>query len=583
MKPIIKTNDRWEQIVALVDQHGYLSVNQLSELCHASDITIRRDLERLGQHKRLQRTHGGAASLAARPRLDVPGAEAPRAEQPLFDRLDVLVTSDMLPQFANLLQGPANRKKVPIIAESGPLPGVEPFVSIDDYQAGFDLGVWAGQYACRRWNGCARLLDLTYHRPNTNARSQGFLDGLRQEAVVVELVLSINTQSHTDLAYQLTRDALSVHPDINLIFAINDLNALGAQAACRSLDIPVENLAILVVGMEGAALKDLLMRREWVKAGVCMFPEIVAMVCVEAAVTLQQRRPLPVSLITPSVIVTADTLNDYYHLAAGGWRLRWDQVARRLKVPLLLDPDRLSVERDLQFTLGFLYTFSEHDWYKVMTRTMQEYCQRLGIHLEVVDYDQTLKDELRLRRLEIARRAAREVRPGDTILIDSGPIAGELAVQLTAQLAGQQVSPKSVTIITNALDVLDALKTTPNEITLIGLGGAYRRSSGAFVGPTAEAALKEFHIDKLFLMVSGVSSSLGLYHTNISEVTIKQLMIRAAREVILLADYSCFQQEALVLVAPAAAIHKVITDDALPASIRLELGQLGISVILAGM
>ena len=84
-------------------------------------------------------------------------------------------------------------------------------------------------------------------------------------------------------------------------------------------------------------------------------------------------------------------------------------------------------------------------------------------------------------------------------------------------------------------------------------------------------------------MVSGVSKNFGLYHTNISEVTIKQLMIRAAREVILLADYSCFQQEALVQVAPISAIQKLITDDALPASTRLELGALGVTVILAAM
>jgi DeoR family fructose operon transcriptional repressor len=89
--------------------------------------------------------------------------------------------------------------------------------------------------------------------------------------------------------------------------------------------------------------------------------------------------------------------------------------------------------------------------------------------------------------------------------------------------------------------------------------------------------------DKLFLSVSGVSLSFGLSHPNISEVTIKQTMIRSAREVILLADHTCFGHESFIHVAPLKSIHKLITDDALPASFRLDLSKLGIEVVLARM
>jgi hypothetical protein len=69
-----KTNDRGEQIVGLVNEHGYLTVNQLGLLCHASVITIRRDLEKLHRLRRLRRTHGGAASLR-------PGSPLPASNQ----------------------------------------------------------------------------------------------------------------------------------------------------------------------------------------------------------------------------------------------------------------------------------------------------------------------------------------------------------------------------------------------------------------------------------------------------------------------------------------------------------------------
>ena len=100
--------------------------------------------------------------------------------------------------------------------------------------------------------------------------------------------------------------------------------------------------------------------------------------------------------------------------------------------------------------------------------------------------------------------------------------------------------------------------------------------------PTAEAMVRELRADKLFLMVTGITPEFGLSHTNISEVTIKQSMIHSAREVILLADHTCFGRESTIQVAPLTSAHKVITDDALPASTRLELTKQGLQVIVAG-
>jgi DeoR/GlpR family transcriptional regulator of sugar metabolism len=100
------------------------------------------------------------------------------------------------------------------------------------------------------------------------------------------------------------------------------------------------------------------------------------------------------------------------------------------------------------------------------------------------------------------------------------------------------------------------------------------------VGPTAEGALKELRADKLFLMVSGITLDFGLSHHTISEVTIKQAMIRSAREVILVADHTIFGVEAVGQIAPLSAVHTLITDDALSPSARLEISKLGIQLVL---
>ncbi len=576
----MKNEDRWEKIVNRVDQRGFATVQELSEICDTSVITIRRDLAHLDGTLRLRRTHGGASSLHKEPlsAFEMPSTELTARSTPdqsIFNRLDALITADTLPIFGGLLQKSNAKKRFPIIAESLPIPDTEACIMIDNYHAGVDLGEWAAHYAQEHWQGRVRMLDLTYHRPNTQARSQGFMEGLRSVLPSAQLLLSINTFSRYDMAYQLTRDALSVHPDVNLIFAINDTSAHGAFDACQDLGISPDDLIILTIGIEGPAMIDLMMQKKWIRAGVCMFPEIVGTLCIEAAIAAWNNQPLPAQVLTPYCIATPDDLPALYQKTAQGWRLQWDNIPCKFQLPLPVQMQSPDKNRPLPGSLGFICTFVEHDWYKTMARMMKEYTDGLGIQLEVMEFGKTMKEEIHLRRVEIARRAAYEVKSGDTIFIDGGPISQELAEQL--------VNHQNITVITNSMPVMDVFRNSPGDITLISTGGAFRRSSQVFVGPTAESTLKEFRIDKLFLMVSGVSKNLGLYHTNISEVTIKQGMIRSAREVILLADYDCFQQEALIQVAPMSAVHKVITDDALPASVRLELGTLGISVILASM
>jgi DeoR family fructose operon transcriptional repressor len=203
---------------------------------------------------------------------------------------------------------------------------------------------------------------------------------------------------------------------------------------------------------------------------------------------------------------------------------------------------------------------------------MQSHADRLGIELEIIDAAQHLENEVAQRKRGIALAAAALVQPGDVILIDGGQITTYLAEELTGK--------ENITVITNSITVFDVLRNCPN-ITLISTGGLLRHSSETLIGPTAEAVLRELRADKLFLAITGISLDFGLSHTNVAEVTMKQAMIRAAHEDILLADHTKFEQESVIQVASATVLHKLITDNALPASLRLELIKLGIEVILA--
>ncbi len=575
MKPKL----RLERIVTLIDERGFLSVGDLSRLCGVSEMTIRRDLEQLDVQKRIRRTYGGAVSLRSEsPEEESVASLDHEPEVLLIGEVDVLIATSVTPYYDNLLIDRATKKNIPIIAESSEMPDQRTIVAVDNYQAGVDLGRWAGQYLCQQVGDQARLLDLTFHKPNTQARSRGFIDGLEQACPGYRLVLSINAQSRYATAYQLARDALSVYPEINLIFAINDIIAWGAINACRDLHIDPQRMTVITFGLEGDTLKNELAAGpaagSYCKAGLAMFPEIVSRTCVEAAIAAYNDQPLPAQCVTPYVVLTAETLPEYYTPSPDGWELKWETVRNHLKLPLPLERERTrQVDRlRLPRQIGLIVPFVEHEWYKNLTLLSKAYASQLMISLQVIDADQNVRDEVDLRRRQIARQAAALVDPGDVVLVDGGPIARYLAEELKQK--------KGLTVITNSVIVFDALNRTPG-ITLISTGGAVRYSTQVLVGPTTEGALKELRTDKCFLMVSGITLDFGLSHDTISEVTIKQAMIRSAREVILLADHTAFGAEAGIQVAPLTAVHRLITDDALPPSIRLEISKVGIQITLA--
>lgn len=569
----MRSSQRLDRIIELVENSGFVSVTDLSKACHVTQVTIRRDLKLLENEQRLRRTHGGAFALRlpGSPEADVPRT-AVASERFLADRIDVLIATPVEPYLDRSLLDQMAKGNVPIIAESSGLNGAQTLVAVDSYQAALAMGKWAGEYARVHFKGQAIILDLTFDLPNTCARSQGFLDGLRATVPTAQLALSINAQSRRQTAYQLTSDALAVHPDINIIFAINDSIAAGALQACVERGVPTDSLLAVTFGLEGDTLKDALVSGGYCKAGLAMFPEIVGRVCIEAAIAAFNGAALPVQLVTPHAILTPQTLEQFYTHTDQGWQIKWETALNQLAIPMTIDKYMPRAYGKLPERLGFVVPFMEHEWYRNLAGCVRKYAESQGIDVEVIDAGQILRDDIAVRQRGIARLAAEQVRPGDVVLVDGG--------QVTILLAEELAKKEDITVITNSVPVFDSLRDTPG-VTLISTGGILRHSSETLVGPTTEAALRELRADKLFLAATGITLNFGLSHTDVGEVAAKQAMIRAAREVILLADHTVFGRESMMQIGPATLVHKLITDNALPAHQRLELGKLGIEVVIA--
>jgi len=482
-----------------------------------------------------------------------------------------LIVSSREPDTDGVLVGPAIARHIPIVAEAVSAPGMKTLVSVNSYQAGLDIGHWAGHYALDYFGGRASALDLTYDMYNTQQRSQGFIDGLKEVLPTCEICLSVNSQAHFSTSYQLTTDALNVYPNINIIFAVNDVTAQGALQACTDLGIDPSAMLILPFGLEGDTMRNALMAGEYCKAGLAMFPEIVGRQCIEAAITAFDSDLVEPLFETPHVVLTRETLADFYRQTPQGWKINWETVHNRLGYQVMFD-EYSATRRTIPERVRFVIPFAEHEWYKNLVIAMQAQAEKYDIELEIISTSQTLQEELNLRRRAIAKTAAQHVKPKDAIILDDG--------EITTFLAEELVEYENITVITNSMRIFDVLRGRMG-INLILTGGLLRQNGTTFVGPITVSVLRDLCADKLFLAVDGISLNFGLSHGNLEEVPIKQAMLQSAKETILLADHTEFKRTSIAHVAPITCAERLITDNALPASVRLELMKMGLKVIIA--
>lgn len=172
----------------------------------------------------------------------------------------------------------------------------------------------------------------------------------------------------------------------------------------------------------------------------------------------------------------------------------------------------------------------------------------------------------------IAREAAKLVRPGDCIFIDAGTTTGAVTRYIRT-IRPLRVVTHAVNVSANLGDLLD--------IAVTQIGGDLYRASFAAVGAQAVEAIRQYHVDKLFLGVCGLDRAAGLTNTNREEAEVKRTAIETASEVIVLADSSKFGRVAFAPIAPLQVVHRVVTDEGVkPEWVEMLRGE-GIDVIVA--
>lgn len=172
----------------------------------------------------------------------------------------------------------------------------------------------------------------------------------------------------------------------------------------------------------------------------------------------------------------------------------------------------------------------------------------------------------------IARKTAQLISDGDTLFIEVGTTALEVALCLREK--------KNLTVITNALAIAQALMESGNTRVIL-LGGELRPGELATSGSMADHDLQMFYANKAIIGVGGISLDRGITDYHFGEAGIRRSMIAHADEIIAVTDYSKFGVVAMNRVCSLAEVDVLVTDWSVPAKVLGDYRAQGLQVLVA--
>src|SRR5215470_8331017 len=176
------------------------------------------------------------------------------------------------------------------------------------------------------------------------------------------------------------------------------------------------------------------------------------------------------------------------------------------------------------------------------------------------------------RKRAIAALAASLVEPEETVVIDVGTTALEVARALPAGFRGR--------VLTNSVPAAMELSAR-SDVELLLCGGQVRAGDGACAGAHAEAFFAEFYADRAFLGSGGVHPEAGLTDYYPAEVTVRRTIIDHTAATYVLADSSKLGEIAVHRVCTLDRLTAVLTDDAENSAALAALAAAGLTLLRA--
>ena len=175
-----------------------------------------------------------------------------------------------------------------------------------------------------------------------------------------------------------------------------------------------------------------------------------------------------------------------------------------------------------------------------------------------------------LQKKAIAQRAVELIDDGDTVLLDGGSTTYEVARLLVG---------RPLHVVTNSLPVAN-LFAADTRSDLVMIGGNLCPRSGVAQGPYADKMLSMVRVRRTILSVAGINDE-GFFNNNLLLVETERVMMRAADEVIIVADSSKFGHQSLTHLCALDAIDRLVVDSGITDEWRKKVTEAGVQLLLA--
>lgn len=201
---------------------------------------------------------------------------------------------------------------------------------------------------------------------------------------------------------------------------------------------------------------------------------------------------------------------------------------------------------------------------------LRRYGGAIALPKEVVADEMSSK--VSVRKISLAKAAAKLIRDHNRIVIDSGSTTGALIEQLNDK--------RGLVVMTNSLHVANALNELESEPTLLMTGGTWDTHSESFQGKVAESVLRSYDFDQLFIGADGIDLERGT--TTFNElVGLSKVMAEVSREVIVMVESDKVGRRIPNLELAWDNIDVLVTDKELPDEYAAQIESRQVRVIRA--
>lgn len=153
---------------------------------------------------------------------------------------------------------------------------------------------------------------------------------------------------------------------------------------------------------------------------------------------------------------------------------------------------------------------------------------------------------------KIAEIVADQIHNGEHIILDASSTAVFIAKAIKDK--------ENLTVITNSIEIMIELSDV-SDWNIICSGGTLKEGYLALVGPKTAEGFNSFNAEKAIFSCKGIDMEKGITDGNELFSYAKQMMMKSAKETILVIDNSKFDKVAFSKLCDANAVDTVITDE----------------------